>query len=906
MPQGFPPDQFHPRKLDEALAPYAAKPNPNRQAPQDGNRRVATPDEISRINRESFNRGLASRGIGPDGQPMQRPPAPAMAPPVVNSPLPKDWKPPVNPNNPPLPQDWKPQGSPTPPSLPPGPSSRTPSTPRRAPGSQAGGFTKTQDGTFATGTNIRLPGNMQEAMQQFQQQNQQLSGSGVSDQNSQQGSPSDFVSQSAQPDMMQMPTRRSSVPQIPGMPTQQQAPYDPTRPMSPSNMPAAPTQQDVDSLNLDAQGGRFGAIDKKYGVFGYPGVTEASYQKEQESLRKAAENVIRDPRFSPEQRAQALERISAKAQENQMGYRQGKEFSQSTFGLDSPPPEEFSNVQPVGLEPVGGNALRNPQTGDLMQATRAPNGMLVPVTADQVEIDSLPEGTQYLDPTTGKIETSGGSGSGRGGRSQSGGTASGRSSQQEPQTPEQLFADYEKWSKKQDEGSTREEQEAILAAAAGIVDPERRQMIEAMAKSDPISAITELQSENIDVDLDSARMKAFKREQDAKSGRQKALGEMFGVNKEEVVPDVDPNKYRIRQGTYGTSVIRRRGGSVDIPAVKKPDGQMVAAPNAMRQLADLESDTPFQNITKEQNGKEVRMLPFEMESINTEDFALPDNVRQAFGSELGRIRARDPQQWNEFSNTLQKYQTVDETWDPANPTPKQTALMKVVGSFYNELNTSGKALMSMYVAHSLGYKVDVNPSDADKARGFKSTGFARDESKGSRVAEAANTNFQSEQAMRESTSKNNRAGYVDAVNKAPNPGEQPSQEFYRSINKTVEDILNQVVNEETDLANKAGMFGPGGDMEGFVAGEKGPGKWNRWSRINTLFEAMSNANPLRNGVPDPAAKELVLREMQNRIHQWAMKNPDSRFGKWSSTAYDNAIKKLGKTGKSKETEGNSQ
>ena len=816
----------------------------------------------------------------------------------ANSPLPKDWKPPVNPNNLPLPGNWKAPGSSTPPSLPPG----QPKVPKPAPGSQAGGFTQTEGGTFATGTNIRIPRNMAEMTQQFRQQNPSLSSyRGMRDAQNAGPAPSDFMAQSVQPspapmnqagpDMMRMPTQKAPMPQIPGMAPQAQAPYDPSRPASPDNMPGPVSQEQADAYNLDLQGGRFGAIDRKIGQF--KGFTEDAYRKEAENLQKSAQNVMMDPRFSPEQRAQALERISQRAQEIQTGFQQGREFTNSTFGYDAPPPEEFADVQPVGLEPIGGNALRNPETGDIMRAARGPNGMLLPVTADQVEIDSLPEGTQYIDANSGKVETVGEGSSGRSRSSRS--SMSGQSSG-ESQVPDQeeLFSQFQKWNKGAEEGASPEEREQIIQAMSQVSDPEKRASIQAMLQTDPVAALQAIQAEGIQVDLSQARLSAFKRTYELQNQQKKSLGEMFGIGQEDKAkPPVDTNRYRVRQGTYGTSVIRRRGSDVDIPAVRNQNGEMVAAPVGPRQLADLETDTPFQNITSQKDGKQIRMLPFNSETIDLQDFSLPDSVRQSFGKELGKIRARNPEDWNAFADTLQKYQTIDEEWDPSNLSPKQEALMKVVGSFYGELNTPAKALMSMYIAHSLGYKIDTNGENPDGAQGFASTGFARDQSKGSRIAEISNTSNGGtfEGRRMEVTAKTSKAfseamrdiAYLDDPDKVY----EMRPKVDRAVNTAVESILNEVVAEETDLANKVGTFGAGGEFEGMSPG-KGPGKWNRWDRINALVEDMVNKSSGQ--TTNDEIRNKVMAEIQAKINSWSRENPDSRFGDYRSTFYNERTK----------------
>jgi hypothetical protein len=89
------------------------------------------------------------------------------------------------------------------------------------------------------------------------------------------------------------------------------------------------------------------------------------YIRAYEQLEKSRQAVAVDPRFSPEQRQQAFERIAARADELDQGYLAGQEMMQSPIGYDMPPSEEFGIMQ-GGLETVGGGQIRNPATGDIM------------------------------------------------------------------------------------------------------------------------------------------------------------------------------------------------------------------------------------------------------------------------------------------------------------------------------------------------------------------------------------------------------------------------------------------------------------------------------------------------------------------------------------------------------------
>lgn len=530
-------------------------------------------------------------------------------------------------------------------------------------------------------------------------------------------SPMSSPFQQGQQPMMPMlqppPGQQGQMAPMPGQGQQQPPMGMPSRGGNPM-MPPGGFQDPGPEYEQDLRGGRFGQADKGM----YRGFTEEAYTKSYEQLEKARQAVAADPRFSPEQRRLAFEKIAARADELDQGFNEGRAILQSPTGYDAPPPEEFADMQ-GGLEPMQDGRMRNPQTGDILQTTRAPNGQMVPVTADQVEIDALPDGTRYMNPNTGEIEVAG-EGAGRGGSRSSSRSGTSAPAPGEPMTQEQAFAAYEKWSKGIDPGSTPEERKILTDVIGGLEDPERQEDLLAMASSDPISAIEALQQDGIDVadQLEEARIAAFAREQKARGDRTAKIAKALGIEQpEQAKPPVDPTKYRTRIGNRGTMVVRRRGSEIDIPAVMGEDGQPRPAPVQARQLADLEVDTEFANIQRLPDGREIRVLPFEKEMVNLENFALTDAQRKALSKETASIRPRRPEEWQKFEGLLQKYQTVNEPWDPKNLTPAQSQLVDAVNSFYSEMQPAARAAMTLYIAHSLGYRVDKN-------RPFTSTGWA--------------------------------------------------------------------------------------------------------------------------------------------------------------------------------------
>jgi hypothetical protein len=449
---------------------------------------------------------------------------------------------------------------------------------------------------------------------------------------------------------------------------------------------------------------------------------EDTYNKSYEELERARQAVAADPKFSPDQRRQAFERIAARADELDQGFNDGRDLISSPTGFDAPPAEEFADAQTGGLQPMQDGRIRNPQTGDIMRSMRGPNGQLVPVTSDQVEIDALPDGTRYMDANTGKVEIA--NATSTGGKPSASGTRSTGSaaSPTGPLTREQAISNYEKWNKGADPMSTNEERAVLNDAINAIADPDQQEQLRAMVQSDPAAAMSAMQQNGVDLapQLEEARINAFVREQKQRETRSNQIAKAMGIEEPEpeAKPFIDPTKYRTRVGNRGTAVIRRRGSNIDIPAIMGSDGRAMPAPRQMNQLSDLEVDTEFANIVPDQNGREVRVLPFGKQTVNLGNFALTDPQRKVFAKETGKIEARSPETWDTFENLIQQFQSSGEAWDPNNPTGAQQQVQEIVSNFYRELGPEGKAMMTMYVAHGLGYKVDKN-------RAFTTTGWAK-------------------------------------------------------------------------------------------------------------------------------------------------------------------------------------
>ena len=470
------------------------------------------------------------------------------------------------------------------------------------------------------------------------------------------------------------------------------------------------------------------------------GYNKDVYSKSYEELERARQAVSVDKRFSPEQRQQAFERLASRADELDQGFAQGREIMGVPTGYDSPPPEEFSNVQDTGLETMNDGRIRNPETGDVMRSIKSPSGQLIPVTSNQDEIDSLPEGTRYVDGGTGKVAIAGASSTG-GKPSSSGSRGSSAAQPGAPMTSEDAFAAYEKWNKGVDPGTTREERSVIDAAIGSVEDPEQQAQLRQMLASDPQSVLDTLTQNGTDLtdQLEDARANAFARDQKSRTTQRDRVSKAMGIEAppEEAKKPIDSKKYFTEVGTRGTMQVRRRGSNIAIPTVMGEDGQPRPAPQQMRQLADLEVDTEFANIISQDNGKETRILPFNKQMVNLGNFALTDQQRSVFAKETGKIEARSPEAWDSFEGLIQQFQSSGEAWDPKNPTAGQKQVQEIVSNFYRELGPEGKAMMTMYVAHGLGYKVDQN-------RPFTSTGWGKDESKSRGMTTSENnlpTNF---------------------------------------------------------------------------------------------------------------------------------------------------------------------
>lgn len=449
----------------------------------------------------------------------------------------------------------------------------------------------------------------------------------------------------------------------------------------------------------------------------------AEYDAARESLRKAAANVAADPRFSQEQRSAAFERIRSKMGELEANFAEGQDLMQSPTGFDAPPPEEFGLLQPGGLQPVGGGQLRNPDTGDILETVRGPNGEVLPVNLRQPEIDALPPGTRYLDQA-GKVQVAGEAG----GRRAAGGAAAGGAARggAQPTTPgtfatqEEAFAAYEKWAAKKDPGTTRGEQQIISQVLASIPDEELRNDLQGQIAGDPTRAAEILQQHTqipLAEEFESARLKEFSAEQKARGERAQRLGREMGLTPpEEKTPAVNPQQYFVETGTRGTTVIKRRGSNVAIPGVFDENGELRAAPQTAQQLMEIEPNTEFVNVRPSSGGKEFRILPFADERINVGDFALTNADRKRFANETAQIAPRRPEEWQAFEKALSQFAAVNEPWDPDN-NPAQAQLESSVHAFYRELGPAGKAAMTMHVAHALGHRVD-------PTKPFQSTGWA--------------------------------------------------------------------------------------------------------------------------------------------------------------------------------------
>ena len=581
------------------------------------------------------------------------------------------------------------------------------------------------------------------------------------------------------------PVRRSSTPyQFPGqqaapeqaptgMPSlgaeQQFAPQQPQAPRGMQQQPmGAPPMGMQPSLSEQGR-----ALNEAYqnapplpGQVKKPGPQD-DYIRAYEQLEKSRQAVAVDPRFSPEQRQQAFERIAARADELDQGYLAGQELMQSPIGYDMPPAEEFGIMQ-GGLETVGGGQIRNPATGDIMPSIKSPTGEIIPAPQTQPEIDSLPEGSKYVNPETGDVEVVGGAKSkSRSGGGSSASTAS-RAVQELDMTPDDAAAAFEKWNSKQDPMSTAEERAVVQKIISSLPDDQEQQIM-AQIEANPESAI-ELLSQfapnmNIGEELESARISAFAREEKGRKGRVNKVAQALGMQlpEAEKAPVVNPDRYLVETGNQGTTRIRRRGNrQFSIPAVRGEDGEYRPAPNAVRELADLDVDSEFVNIRPTEGGKQVRVLPFSAKTVNLENFALDDEQRAVLASESGGIKPRGMEEWNRFEDELRKFSVTNEVWNPDSLSPAQEQLQSLVNNFYRELSPKGRAAMTMYVAHSLGHEVSED-------RDFTSTGWVNKkipQSQQAQQAQPAMTTGQQQGQYRDSSRSTIRNQMIPAALKA--------------------------------------------------------------------------------------------------------------------------------------------
>lgn len=491
----------------------------------------------------------------------------------------------------------------------------------------------------------------------------------------------------------------------------------------PSYTPPAAMQDEYQGVNA-----RRGQSD---GI-GRPSMSD-SYQQEAERLQKAAQRVASDPSFSEAQREQAFDKIRARGEEIKSGYDQGRELTQSTTGSFEPD-EEFGVVdQPMregDLEPQQDGTLRNTLTGDVLRTVRAPNGQVMPMNPRQYEIDSLPEGTSYMD-AAGKIQvTKPADGSGRG----SSGAGAGAGGGGKQLTNESALAAFDKWNKTAEVGKSPEEAGAFDNAIVNLSPDEQEEFKELFA-SDPASAIEELirRKPESAQDLDAARESAFGRDYKAAQDRAGRLGKSLGVEQPEdaanaAKPPVNPDQYTLWQGNRGTAQFRRRGSELKggIPAVEDANGVRRPGPKTVAQLADMEANTDFVNIQPGPRGTETRILPFGVPNGNTGDLVLNNAQRRVFNKEMTEIGARTPEAWNALEGKLQQFAVTGARWDPkapkvgadGQPTP-QARLEGLVHKEYSNLSPEGRAVMTMYIANALGYEVGSGPTG-----GFKSTGWA--------------------------------------------------------------------------------------------------------------------------------------------------------------------------------------
>lgn len=576
---------------------------------------------------------------------------------------------------------------------------------------------------------------------------------------------------------------------------------------------------------------------------GDQGATSSAYNEAYNQLEKARQSVMVDPRFSPEQRQQALERIASRADELDQGYLSAQPLMRSPIGMDIPPAEKFAELQDgTGLQMTNNGRFRNPETGDIMRSVLAQNGQIVPAPRTQSEIDSLPPGTRYMD-NAGKLQVVSDAGSGRGrATSATGGTQRQSGAFTDAQmTADEAYSAYEKWASKQDIASTPSEQQVISQAISSIGNPELKNTISTMMKSDPEAAIAALREQGIDItqELDQARINEFALQQKSKAGRTKRVAEALGIEiPPEKTPSIDPKYYRREVGTRGTMQIRRRGSEISIPAISGPNGD-IPAPEQIRQLADLEVNTEFANIVPQADGNELRVLPFAKQTVNLGNFSLTDKQRTLFAKETSNIRPRPESEWTKFEDLLQKFQTTDEAWDPNN-NAVQAQLEEVVGNFYNELRPAGRALMTMYIAHSLGYKID-------KSRGFDSTGWAKNPDKANSMASQS---IPTSSIAGDIANKLYKIGFANVSESDLMAGRGRTREYEQGIN---------------DMANN--IWTVASEMEQRVQGESETSRsyfGSKFKQIDKMVDSIARENGFGNSMKG----KLIIADLRNRLRSW--------------------------------------
>lgn len=578
---------------------------------------------------------------------------------------------------------------------------------------------------------------------------------------------------------------------------------------------------------------------------------QTDYIKAYEQLDKARQAVAVDPRFSPEQRQQAFERIASRADELDQGYLSGQELMQSPIGYDTPPAEEFGIMQ-QGFEVVGGGQVRNPVTGDIMPSIKSATGEIIPAPQTQPEIDALPDGAKYINPETGDVEVVGG-GKGAGKTSRSSRAAATQAVDQLDMTPDDVAAAFEKWNTKQDPMSTAEEMAVVDKIISALPD-EQENAVRAQIEANPEQAISLLSeyAPNIDIasELESARITAFANQEKARKGRVGKVARAMGIEmpEQEKAPVVNPDRYLVETGNQGTTRIRRRGNrQFSIPAIRGADGEIRPAPNAVRELADLDVDSEFVNIRPTEGGKQVRVLPFSAKTVNLENFALDDQQRAILATESGAIRPRTMQEWNRFEDELRKFEVTNEAWDPESLTPAQEQLQTLVNNFYRELSPKGRAAMTMYVAHSLGH--EVSPE-----RDFTSTGWVKKQIPVSQPQQTA----ESPSMMPSQRLSYLRDNNIPAVIAAADAG---SEESYQGNLKNI----FQTLNENAD----------------YYIAQQGVASDPRARRRLILEEIDQLAKTVRPGsFEDPSNYDRFVKD----LYSYVGATPDWRSGKPATTA----------------------